>query len=423
MQHHPLASKVRDDFPILKREINDFPLAYLDNAATTQKPQCVIDSLLDFYSTHNSNVSRGVYTLAEEATEIYEEGRESIAKFIGATDSGNIIFTRGATESINLVASAWAQSNLKTDDRILVTEKEHHSNLVPWQLAAQASGAELVYWPITPETGSSAGSRLDLQKLDELLMDSVKHHPNFRLLAVTAVSNVLGTVNPIEKIVEMAHERGIPVLVDAAQAVARMPIDVIGWDCDFLAFSGHKVYGPTGIGVLYAKKERLDEMQPFQGGGGMIRQVGRQSSTWADSPQKFEAGTPPVAEVSGLAAALEYVSDVGIFEIQKHEKELTAHAMNRFAEFSDLELYGPQDTCYRTGVLSFNLRNVHPHDVAQVLDESGIAVRAGHHCTQILHERLGVAASVRMSFGIYNEVSEIDHLFSTLDRARDIFLD
>ena len=423
MQHHPLASKVRDDFPILKREINDFPLAYLDNASTTQKPQCVIDSLLDFYSTHNSNVSRGVYTLAEEATEIYEEGRENIAKFIGATDSGNIIFTSGSTESINLVASAWAKHILKTGDRIIVTEMEHHSNLVPWQMAAQASGAELVYWPITSEAGSSAGSRLDLQKLDELLTDSVKHHRNFRLLAVTAVSNVLGIVNPIAKIVEMAHERGIPVLVDAAQAVARMPIDVTGWDCDFLAFSGHKVYGPTGIGVLYVKKERLDEMLPFQGGGGMIRQVGRQSSTWADSPQKFEAGTPPVAEVSGLAAALDYVSDVGIYEIQKHEKELTSHALNRFAEFSDLELYGPQDTCDRTGVLSFNLRNVHPHDVAQVLDESGIAVRAGHHCTQILHERLGVAASVRMSFGIYNEVSEIDHLFSTLDRARDIFLD
>ncbi|MEO1838869.1 MAG: aminotransferase class V-fold PLP-dependent enzyme, partial [Candidatus Lambdaproteobacteria bacterium] len=232
MQHHPLASKVRDDFPILKREINDFPLAYLDNAATTQKPQCVIDSLLDFYSTHNSNVSRGVYTLAEEATEIYEEGRESIAKFIGATDSGNIIFTRGTTESINLVASAWAQHNLKTGDRIIVTEMEHHSNLVPWQMAAQASGAELVYWPITPEAGSTGVGLLELEELEELLTDSVK------LLAVTAVSNVLGTVNPIAKIVEMAHERGIPVLVDAAQAVARMPIDVTGWDCDFLAFSG-----------------------------------------------------------------------------------------------------------------------------------------------------------------------------------------
>ena len=417
MQQHPLASKVRGDFPILKREINDFPLAYLDNAATTQKPQCVIDSLLDFYSTHNSNVSRGVYTLAEEATEIYEEGRESIAKFIGATDSGNIIFTRGTTESINLVASAWAQHILKTGDQIIVTEMEHHSNLVPWQMAAQASGAELVYWPITPEAGSAGVGLLEFEKLEDLLTDSVK------LLAVTAVSNVLGTVNHIAKIVEMAHKRGIPVLVDAAQAVARMPIDVTGWDCDFLAFSGHKVYGPTGIGVLYAKKERLDEMLPFQGGGGMIRQVGRQSSTWADSPQKFEAGTPPVAEVYGLAAALKYVSDVGIFEIQKHEKELTAHALNRFAEFTDLELYGPQDICDRTGVLSFNLRNVHPHDVAQVLDEGGIAVRAGHHCTQILHERLRVAASVRMSFGIYNEVSEIDHLFSTLDRARDIFLD
>ena len=422
MQHHPLASKVRDDFPILKREINDFPLAYLDNAATTQKPQCVIDSLLDFYSTHNSNVSRGVYTLAEEATEIYEEGRESIAKFIGATDSGNIIFTRGTTESINLVASAWAQSNLKTGGRILVTEMEHHSNLVPWQLAAQASGAELVYWPITPENGSSSGNCLDLQKLDELLTNSVKHNRNFRLLAVTAVSNVLGTVNPIAKIVEMAHERGIPVLVDAAQAVARMPIDVNGWDCDFLAFSGHKVYGPTGIGVLYAKKERLDEMLPFQGGGGMIRQVRQQSSTWADVPQKFEAGTPPVAEVFGLMSALEYISNVGMLEIKKHEQDLMTHTLEKLQEFLDLELYGPADSTDRSGVLSFNLREVHPHDVAQVLDENGIAVRAGHHCTQILHERLGIAASVRMSFGLYNEVPEIDRLFSALEQVRKIFI-
>jgi cysteine desulfurase/selenocysteine lyase len=422
MQNSLLTAKVREDFPILKRKIHGHPLAYLDNAATTQKPNCVIDAIVTFYEKHNSNVSRGVYTLAEEATEIYEDGRESIAKFIGATDSGKIIFSSGTTESINLVASAWAQPKLETGDRIIVTEMEHHSNLVPWQLVAQTSRAELVYWPLNPENEKSRTARLDLQKLDEMLKDSAKLKRKTRLLAVTAVSNVLGTVNPIAEIVKIAHAHGVPVLVDAAQAVARMPIDVSGWDCDFLAFSGHKMYGPTGIGVLYAKNERLEEMQPFQGGGGMIRQVERQTSTWADAPQKFEAGTPPVAEVSGLAAAVEYLSNVGMQEIQQHELELTTHALKRFAEFKDLELYGPPETNSRSGVLSFNLRNVHPHDIAQVLDESGIAVRAGHHCTQVLHKRLGIAASVRMSVGIYNQISEIDRLFSALDQARDIFL-
>ena len=410
MQNHPLTSKVREDFPILKREINGYPLAFLDNAATTQKPQCVIDALVRFYENYNCNVSRGVYTLAEEATGIYEEGRKTVAKFIGAESCGNIIFTRGTTESINLVASAWSQPNLKAGDRIIVTEMEHHSNLVPWQLAAQSSGVELIFCPITPE------GRLDLEVLEELLTDSVK------LLAVTAVSNVLGTANPIAKIVEKVHERDVPVLVDAAQAVARMPIDVSEWDCDFLAFSGHKVYGPTGIGVLYAKNERLDEMRPYQGGGGMIRQVGQQSSTWADVPQKFEAGTPPVAEVFGLMSALEYISNVGMLEIKKHEQDLMTHTIEKLQEFPDLELYGPADSTDRSGVLSFNLREVHPHDVAQVLDENGIAVRAGHHCTQILHERLGIAASVRMSFGLYNEVSEIDRLFSALEQVRKFFI-
>jgi len=410
MQNHPLTSKVREDFPILKREIHGYPLAFLDNAATTQKPQCVIDALVRFYENYNCNVSRGVYTLAEEATGIYEEGRKTVAKFISAESCGNIIFTRGTTESINLVASAWSQPNLKAGDRIIVTEMEHHSNLVPWQLAAQSSGVELIFCPITPE------GRLDLEVLEELLTDSVK------LLAVTAVSNVLGTANPIAKIVEKVHERGVPVLVDAAQAVARMPIDVSEWDCDFLAFSGHKVYGPTGIGVLYAKNERLDEMRPYQGGGGMIRQVGQQSSTWADVPQKFEAGTPPVAEVFGLMSALEYISNVGMLEIKKHEQDLMIHTLEKLQEFSDLELYGLADSNDRCGVLSFNLREVHPHDVAQVLDENGIAVRAGHHCTQILHERLGIAASVRMSFGLYNGVSEIDRLFSALEQVRNFFI-
>ncbi len=422
MQNSPLTAKVRAEFPILKREIHGHPLAYLDNAATTQKPNCVIDALVNFYKKHNSNVSRGVYTLAEEATEIYEDGREIITKYIGAADSGKIIFSSGTTESINLVASAWVQPKLKTGDRIMVTEMEHHSNLVPWQLVAQSCGAELVYWPLNPESGNCSDGRLQLQKLDELLAQSVKLKQKVQLLAVTAVSNVLGTVNPIAEIVKIAHAHGVPVLVDAAQAAARMQIDVSAWDCDFLAFSGHKIYGPTGIGVLYAKNERLEEMQPFQGGGGMIRQVGRQTSTLADAPQKFEAGTPPVAEVSGLAAAVGYLKQFSMPEIQQHELVLTTHALKRFAEFKDLELYGPPETIYRSGVLSFNLQNVHPHDVAQVLDESGISVRAGHHCTQVLHNRLGIAASVRMSFGLYNEISEIDRLISALDQARDLFL-
>ncbi|MBC8258327.1 MAG: cysteine desulfurase [SAR324 cluster bacterium] len=415
MQNLQITSKLREDFPILKREINGHSLAYLDNAATTQKPQSVIDALVCFYENHNSNVSRGVYTLAEEATEIFEDGRKKVAKFIGAESSSNIIFTRGTTESINLVASAWGEKNLIKGERIIVTEMEHHSNLVPWQLAAQASGAELVYWPLSLEHGSSCVGRLDLHKLDELLTNSVK------LLAVTVASNVLGTVNPIAEIVKMAHDRGVLVLADAAQAVARMPIDVTEWNCDFLAFSGHKVYGPTGIGVLYAKQERLNEMSVFQGGGGMIRKVSRQASTWADAPQKFEAGTPPVAEVFGLSAALEYMKKYGMPEIQQHELQLTEHALKRMEEFPDLELYGPADIFERTGVISFNLKNVHPHDVAQVLDEYGIAVRAGHHCTQVLHEQLGIQASLRMSFGLYNEISEIDRLFSALAQVRRIF--
>ena len=410
MPKTPSISQARKDFPILKRKIKGYPLAYLDNAATTQKPKSVIDAITNFYENHNSNVSRGVYTLAEEATEIYESGRDAVANFIGTEESGSIIFTSGTTESINLVASAWGQKNLKKGDRIILTEMEHHSNIVPWQLAAQSYGIELVYWPITPE------GRLNLLQLEELLTNSVK------LLAFTMVSNVLGSINPVEQITEIAHSHGVPVLVDSAQAASRMSIKVSEWDCDFLAFSGHKVYGPTGIGVLYAKKERMEEMIPFKGGGGMIRNVEKQSSTWALPPQKFEAGTPPIAQVPGLKAALEYLEKYGIKEIERHDNELTKHALNQLTEFPDLELYGPNEIKNRTGVLSFNLQNVHPHDVAQVLDEKGIALRAGHHCTQVLHQRLGVTATVRMSFGIYNNYSEIDRMISTLDQAREIFL-
>ena len=358
MPKTPSISQARKDFPILKRKIKGYPLAYLDNAATTQKPKSVIDAITNFYENNNSNVSRGVYTIAEEATEIYESGRDAVANFIGTEESRSIIFTSGTTESINLVASAWGQKNLKKGDRIILTEMEHHSNIVPWQLAAQSYGVELVYWPITPE------GRLNLLQLEELLTNSVK------LLAFTMVSNVLGSINPVKQITEIAHSHGVPVLVDSAQAASRMSIKVSEWDCDFLAFSGHKVYGPTGIGVLYAKKERMEEMIPFKGGGGMIRNVEKQSSSWALPPQKFEAGTPPIAQVSGLKAALEYLEKYGIKEIERHDNELTKHALNQLTEFPDLELYGPNEIKNRTGVLSFNLQNVHPHDVAQILDES-----------------------------------------------------
>ena len=421
MKNYPLLGEVRDDFPILKREINGHNLSFLDNASTTQKPKCVIDAMVNFYSNHNSNVSRGIYKLAEEATEMYENGRERIAKFIGVKDSGKIIFSRGTTDSINLVASSWGSSNFKVGDQIVVTEMEHHSNLVPWQLAAKDLGAELIYWPINHINDQLGIGYLNLQKLEEILNDSKKNKYKIRLLTVTAVSNVLGTINPIKEIIKIAHAYGVPVLVDAAQAAGRMSIDVSEWDCDFLAFSGHKLYGPTGIGVLYVKNERLEEMKPYQSGGGMIREVDLQTSSWAEVPQKFEAGTPPVAEVYGFDIAVDYLTKLGMYEIFEHELELTNHAMKRFSEFEDLEVYGPTDTNFRSGVLSFNLRNVHPHDVAEVLDESGIAVRAGHHCTQVLHKRLGISSSVRMSFGIYNNIPEIDHMFSKLDRCRRIF--
>ena len=409
MKNIPLTSKVRDDFPILKRLINGYPLVYLDNSSTTQKPQIVIDSIVNFYENHNSNVSRGVYTLAEEATEIYESGRDSVARFIGAEGSGDIIFTAGTTDSINLVAQGWAKNKLEAASKIIVTEMEHHSNLVPWQLTAQSCGANVVYW------GKNHEGRLDLEELQELLNSSVK------LLAITAVSNVLGTVNLIEEIIKIAHENGTSVLVDAAQAVARIPINVARWDCDFLAFSGHKVYGPNGIGVLFVKKERIDEMIPIKGGGGMISYVEKQKSKWASAPQKFEAGTPAVAEVFGLEKALEYLELFGISQIQQHEQTLTTYALQRFSEFEEFELYGPQGINDRAGVVSFNLGNLHAHDVAQVLDEYGIAVRAGHHCTQVLHKIMGIVASVRISFAIYNQKFEIDRLISALKKTREIF--
>ena len=406
----PLPKSLRQDFPILARTSNGHPLAYLDNAATTQKPRTVLDTLTRFYETSNANIHRGVYALSEQASELYEQARVRVTQFLNAPDPRQIIFTRGTTEAINLVAQSWARPRLQSGDRLLLTEMEHHSNLVPWQLAAQATGAKLDYVAVTP------AGHLDLDQLASQLTQSPK------LLAITLVSNVLGTINPLREIIATAHDHGVPVLVDAAQATGRIPVDVQELDCDFLAFSGHKIYGPTGIGVLYAKSKHLDAMEPWQGGGGMIAKVEREYSTWGEVPAKFEAGTPPIAEAVGLHAALDYVERWGVAEIREHERTLTDLALGRLLEEPEVTVFGPHHATERTGLVSFALAGVHPHDVAQVLDESGIAVRAGHHCAQVLHERLGVGATVRMSFGVYNTVSEIHRAVDALAEVRRLFL-
>jgi len=401
--------EARSDFPILKRVIHGHPLVFLDNAATTQKPQPVLNALLEFLTHSNANIHRGVYQLSEDASDAYEKARQAVAGFIGVKDSRRVVFTRGTTESINLVAQSWLRPRLQAGDRIVLTEMEHHSNQIPWQLVAQERQAELDYVSITDS------GELELNHLEQLLAQRP------RLLAVTAVSNVLGTINPLETILDLAQRYEVPVMVDAAQAVGRIPLEDWAERCDFLAFSGHKLYGPTGIGVLCGRFDRLDEMSPWQGGGGMIAKVGRHSSSWAAIPARLEAGTPPIAEAVALQAAIEYVQEWGVPKIRQHEQELVAHALNRLAEESDVTVYGPSQASKRTGVVSFDLEGVHPHDVAQILDETGIAVRAGHHCTQVLHERLGVRATVRLSMALYNTLEEIDSAVSALANVRKVF--
>jgi cysteine desulfurase/selenocysteine lyase len=389
--------------------IHGHPLVFLDNAATTQKPQPVLNALLEFLTHSNANIHRGVYQLSEDASDAYEKARQAVAGFIGVKDSRRVVFTRGTTESINLVAQSWLRPRLQAGDRIVLTEMEHHSNQIPWQLVAQERQAELDYVSITDS------GELELNHLEQLLAQRP------RLLAVTAVSNVLGTINPLETILDLAQRYEVPVMVDAAQAVGRIPLEDWAERCDFLAFSGHKLYGPTGIGVLCGRFDRLDEMSPWQGGGGMIAKVGRQSSSWAAIPARLEAGTPPIAEAVALQAAIEYVQQWGVSQIRQHEQELVAHALNRLAEEPDVTVYGPSQASKRTGVVSFDLEGVHPHDVAQILDETGIAVRAGHHCTQVLHERLGVRATVRLSMALYNTLEEIDRAISALANVRKVF--
>ncbi len=395
---------IRNDFSILKQE-TDPSLIYLDSAATSQTPDPVIEAMDAYYRTYNSNIHRGIYRISEEATAKYEEARQRIGRFINARRSSQIIFTRNTTESINLVAYSWGSANLQEGDEILVTVMEHHSNLLPWQLLSQRTGAKMRFIEITDE------GVLQLNGLDSLLTERTK------LVAMTHVSNVLGTINPVQELTAAAHAVGAKVLIDGAQSVPHFDVDVQVLDCDFLAFSGHKMCGPTGIGVLYGKSDLLEEMPPFLGGGSMIRAVQRESSTYADVPAKFEAGTPAIAEAIGLAAAVDYLNKVGLEAIFAHEHELLEYAHQKLSEIEGITIYGPKPR-QKTGAITFNLEGVHPHDLAGVLDTVGVAVRAGHHCAQPLMQKFGVIATARASFYLYNKLDEIDSLYEGLLKAQ-----
>jgi cysteine desulfurase / selenocysteine lyase len=400
---------IRRDFPILQQEVNGRPLAYLDSGASSQKPRQVIDCLEEFYRRTNANVHRGVYRLSEEATFAFERARGKVARFIGAQSQREIVFTRNTTEALNLVAHSWGNANLRPGDRILLTLMEHHSNIVPWQLLAQRTGATIDYLGIDDE------GRLRLDELDTKLSERT------RLVAVTQQSNVLGTINPIGLLAERAHAVGALVAVDAAQSVPHMPVDVQALGCDFLAFSGHKMCAPTGIGVLWARRALLEAMPPFLGGGSMIKVVELEQSTYADVPARFEAGTPAIAEAVALGAACDYLAGIGMEAIHRHELELLGYALDRLGALEGLRIYGPPDTAERGAAVSFTLDGVHPHDVAAILDGEGVAVRAGHHCTQPLHRHLDLPATTRASFYIYNTHEEIDRLAAGLEKARRMF--
>jgi cysteine desulfurase/selenocysteine lyase len=399
---------LRGEFPILAREVHGKPLVYLDSANTSQKPRQVLDAMADYYQRHNANVHRAVHTLSEEATHLFEQARGKVARFAGASERATV-FTKNASEAINLVAYAWGLRNLREGDEILVTEMEHHSNLVPWQLVAGMTGARVRAVPITGD------HLLDLDALDRLLGGRT------RMVAVSAMSNMLGTLNPVPAVAERAHAAGALVLADAAQAVphAGARLDELG--ADFLAFTGHKMLGPMGIGVLAAREEVLQGMEPFLGGGEMIRDVTIEGSTWNDIPWRFEAGTPNVAEAVGLGAAVDFLEALGMDRVRAAEADLTAYALKRLGEVQGLRVYGPAELEHRGGVLSFTLGSIHPHDVAQVLDEEGIAVRAGHHCTMPLHRRLGVQATTRASFSVYTTVDEVDALVAGLEKTVRFF--
>ncbi|MFW6042414.1 MAG: cysteine desulfurase [Chloroflexota bacterium] len=401
--------KVRADFPILHQEVRPgVPLVYLDSAASSQKPRQVIEAMDEYYRKYHSNVHRGIHALSEAATNAYEGARVKVANFINAPKPHQVIYTRNTTEALNLVVRSWGKTNIGEGDEILLTEMEHHANLVPWQMLAEETGAIVRYVPF------NADGTLDLSDLPQLLTEKT------RVFAFTAMSNVFGTITPVKKLVAAAHDVGAIAVVDAAQSVPHMPVDVQDLDCDFLAFSAHKMCGPTGIGILYGKAALLEEMPPFLGGGDMIRRVTLEGSTWNDLPWKFEAGTPSIAEAIGLGAAVDYLTELGMAEVHRHEQFVTNYALEALSEISGLRLLGPP-AAQKGGVATFALDGVHPHDIAQLLDEDGIAIRAGHHCAMPLHQKLGLAASARASFYVHTRTEEVDQLVKSLHRAKSVF--
>lgn len=400
---------IRNYFPILNQEVNGHPLVYLDNAATSQKPLSVIEAIEQYYKGYNSNVHRGVHTLGTKATDAYEGAREKVRKFIHAKSVEEVVFTRGTTASINMLAASYGEENVKEGDEIVITYMEHHSNLIPWQQLAKRKKAELKYIPLE-EDGT-----ITLEKVRETVT------PKTKIVAVTLVSNVLGTINPIKEIANIAHENGAVLAVDGAQGVPHMKVDVQDLDCDFLSFSGHKMCGPTGIGVLYGKKELLEKMEPVEFGGEMIDFVGLYDSTWKELPWKFEGGTPIIAGAIGLGKAIEFLEEVGLEEILKHEHHLAAYALDKLSEVEGIEVYGPKDPMKRAGLVTFNIKGVHPHDVATVLDAEGIAIRAGHHCAQPLMKWLDVSATARASFYLYNTEEDIDRFVSGILKTKEYF--
>jgi cysteine desulfurase/selenocysteine lyase len=402
-------TKIRADFPILRRKIGGKPLVYLDNAATSQKPKAVIGAIDRYYREYNANVHRGVHRLSEEATVAFEQSREEFARFIGAKAAKEIIFVRNATEALNLVALSWARANLKSGDRILLTEMEHHSNIVPWQMLAKEKGLRIDYVEIRDD------GILNWENFEQLIKESPK------VLSLAHVSNALGTINPVRQMAREAHKVGATVIVDAAQSVPHMPVDVADLECDFLAASGHKMLAPTGIGMLYGRQDLLDHMEPLMGGGEMIKEVHLQDARWNDLPWKFEAGTPNIEGVIGLGAAVNYLTKLGMQNVREHEKDITRYAIERLAGVRGLVLYGTREIEKRGAVISFNLGDIHAHDLATVLDTQGIAIRSGQHCAQPLMERLKVPATSRASFYIYNTRREVDILVRALEKARKMF--
>ena len=401
--------RIREDFPVLQREFDGEQLVYLDNGATTQKPDQVIDAVSEYYRTYNANVHRGIHQLSQEASIAYEEAHDTVAEFVGADGRKEMVFTKNTTEAENLVAYAWGLNELGPGDEIVLTEMEHHASLVTWQQIGKQTGADVKYIPVTED------GYLDMEAAEELLTDDTE------MVSVVHVSNTLGTVNPVSELADIAHDHDAYIFVDGAQAVPTRPVDVKAIGADFYAFSGHKMVGPTGIGGLYGKEEILEEMEPYLYGGDMIRKVTFEDATWNELPWKFEAGTPNIAQGIGFAEAVGYLEDIGMESVQRHEERLAEYALDRMAEFDDIEVYGPTEPTDRGGLVSFNLDGVHAHDLASIMNDHAVAIRAGDHCTQPLHDKLGVAASARASFYVYNSTDEVDALLEAVDSARELF--